>query len=220
MKGGRLIVNNTDAQTKAAGVRRVLQKLKPEYVHEQFVQSAAGEVYRELSLLDVDLRVNHSWHGIAQRFGIDGGRGCLTKLVSAIMQGLQTPDQNRKSRAFVRMALENFLLRAIGDSPQRLTTATAAEALAALDANVFEHQAGLFLGDFLYEVLRGEEGALPPEVKEGLRPVVQQRADTVVAAFSARYRGKPLGAIPQISYRNLFDVIASQQDWFLGELRK
>jgi hypothetical protein len=157
---------------------------------------------------------------IKQRLSVDGGRGCLTKLVASVMQRLDASDRNKKSRAFVRMALENFLLRAIGDNPTRLVSATADEAIRAIDAGVFGRAAGLFLGDLLYEVVRGEERALPPEVKASLRPVVQERADRIVADFEVRFRGKKLGQIEQVSYRDLFDVIASQRDWFVDQLRK
>jgi hypothetical protein len=218
--GGRLIVQNVDAQGKSKAVRRVLKKLRPEYLQEQFVDSSAREVYRELSLLNVGLCLDRSWNGIKDRFEVDGGRGCLTRLVAAIMSRVEAADRNKKSRAFVRMALENFLLRAMGDDPKLLLSATAEEAIKAIDAGVFEHASGLFLGDLLYEVVRGEERALPAEVKAGLRPVVQARADSIVANFEARFRGKPLGKIEQVSHRDLFDVIASQKDWFLDQLRK
>jgi hypothetical protein len=220
VSGGRLIVQDVDASEKAKAVGHVLKKLRPEYLQEQFIDSSAREVYRELSLINVDLCINRSWNGIRDRFGVDGGRGCLTKLVATIMGGLGTADRNRRSRSFVRMALENFLLRAMRDDPRLLLSATADEAIKAVDAGVFERASGLFLGDLLYEVLRGEERALPAEVKAGLRPVVQARADRIVADFETRFRGKPLDKIGQVSRRNLFDVIASQKGWFLDQLRK
>jgi hypothetical protein len=218
--GDRLIVQDVDAEEKAEAVRGVLTKLRPEYLHEMFVDSSAREVYRELSLLNVDLCMNRSWTGIADRLGVDGGPGCLTRLIAALMRRLKAADRNKKSRAFVRMALENFLLRAMRDDSNRLVSATAKDAIGDIDADVFEHLAGLFLGDLLYEVVRGEERALPPEVKTSLRPVVQARADKVVSDFGTRFRGKSLDTIKQVSYRNLFDVIASQEDWFLEALRK
>lgn len=218
VSGGRLIVQDVDATAKAKALSGVLKKLRPEYLQEQFIDSLAREVYRALSLLNVDLCINRSWNGIRNRLGVGGGRGCLTELAAAIVGG--TADRNRKSRAFVRIALENFLLRAVGDDPALLTSATADDVIRAVDAGVFEHASALFLGDLLYEVVRGEERALPAEVKAGLRPVVQQRADRIVADFGERFRGKPLGDIKQVSHRDLFDVIASQKDWFVDQLRK
>jgi hypothetical protein len=220
VSGGRLTVDNVDASAKAKAVGRVLKKLSSEYLQEQFTDSSAREVYRELSLLNVDLCIQRSWNGIRDRFGVDGARGCLTKLAATIMGGLETADRNKKSRAFVRMALENFLLRAVGDDPKLLLSATADEVINAADPGVFGRASGLFLGDLLYEVVRGEERALPAEVKAGLRPVVQARAGTIVAAFETRFLGKALGNIEQVSHRHLFDVIASQKDWFLDQLRK
>src|SRR5687768_4262705 len=55
ISGGRLVVQDVDAAEKAAAVRRVLVKLAREYLVEQLVDSCAGEVYRELSLIGVDL---------------------------------------------------------------------------------------------------------------------------------------------------------------------
>jgi hypothetical protein len=217
---GRLIVENVDAEDKAEAVRRVLTKLSKEYLLEQFVDSSAREVYRELSLINVDLCTNRSWNGITKRLGVEGGPGCLTRLSAALIRHLQTPDQNKKSRAFVRMALENFLLRAIHDDSKLLVSATAEQVVAKIDPGVFARLAGLFLGDFLYEVVRGEERSLPPQVKAGLRPVVQVRADRIVSDFETRFRGKPLDKIKQVSYRNLFDVMAARKDWLVDQLRR
>lgn len=218
ISGGRLIVQDVDATAKAKALGSVLKKLRPEYLQEQFIGSLARDAYRALSLLNVDLCINRSWDGIKSRLGVAGGKGCLTELAAAIVG--ETPDRNKKSRAFVRIALENFLLRAVRDDPELLMSATAVDVIKAIDAGVFARASALFLGDFLYEVVRGEERALPPEVKAGLRPVVQQRADNIVASFQDRFLGKPMGSISQVSHRDLFDVIASQKDWFLEQLRK
>jgi hypothetical protein len=220
VSGGRLIVQNADAEEKAEAVRRVLTKLPREYLLEQFVDSSAREVYRELSLINVDLCANKSWDGIARRLGVEGGPGCLTRLTAALMRRPETADQNKKSRAFVRMALENLLLRAMGDDSKRLVSANAEQVIATVDPEVFKRLAGLFFGDLLYEVVRGEERSLPPQVKAGLRPVVQARADRVVSDFETRFRGKSLDQIKQVSYRNLFDVMAAQKDWLVDQLRR
>jgi len=220
VSGGRLIVHNVDAQHKAEAVRRVLTKLPREYLLEQFVDSSAREIYRELSLINVDLCVNRSWSGVAKRLGVDGGAGCLIRLSAALIRQLDTSDQNKKSRAFVRIALENFLLRAMHDDSEQLVSATADQVVANVDHSVFARLANLFFGDLLYEVVRGEERSVPPDVKVGLRVVVQARADKVVSDFETRFRGKPLGAIPQVSYRSLFDVMAAQKDWLIDQLRR
>jgi len=178
-------------------------------------------VYRELSLLRVDLAINRSWTGIASRLNVDGGPGCLPCLAAALMRCFESADQNKKSRAFVRIALENFLLRAVGDDSQVFTSAAAEEVIEHVDGGVFDRQSALFLGDLLYEVIRGEERALPPEVKSGLRSIVQVRADRVVSDFMTRFGGKPLrNDIQQVSYRHLFDVIALKEDWFFDQLRE
>jgi len=220
ISGGRLIVQDVDAEAKAAAVRRVLAKLSKEYLIEQFVNSCAGEVYRELSLINVDLCMNRSWDGIARRLGVDGSPGCLTRLSAALMRRVEIGDQNRKSRAFVRMALENFLLRAMHDDSKRLVSANAEQVIGKIDPEVFKRLASLFFGDLLYEVVRGEERSLPPEVKTGLRAVVQAKADRVVSDFELRFRGKPLNGIKQVSYRNLFDVMVAKKDWLIDQLRR
>jgi len=220
IRGGRILVKDVDATQKAQAVGAVLKKLRPEYLHEQFVASSARDVYRELSLLRIDLAMNRSWSGIAARFGVDDGAGCLPRLAAAFMRRFESLDGNSKSRAFVRLALENFLLRAVGDDAETFMTATGADVVSRLDAGVFDHLSGLFLGDLLYEVVRGEERALPPEVKSGLRSVVQERADRIIRAFEATFRGKKLGDLDPVSYRDLFDVIAQKEDWFLGQLRR
>lgn len=221
ISGGRVLVQNVDATEKAEAVTRVLKRLRPEYLHEQFVESSARDVYRELTLLRVDLAMNRDWSGIATRLKVDGGAGCLPRLAAALMHRFEAVDGNKKSRAFVRMALENFLLRAVGDDSQTFASATADSVIRNLDAGVFDRQSALFLGDLLFEVVRGEERALPPEVKNGLRSVVQARADRIINDFMARFGGKSLGDdIKQVSYRHLFDVIAKKEDWFLDQLRR
>ena len=220
ISGGRIFVQNVDATKKAEAVTKVLKKLRPEYLHEQFVDSSARDVYRELSLLRVDLAINRDWSGIAARLKVDGGRGCLPRLAAALMRRFEAAGHNQKSRAFVRMALENVLLRAVGDDSQLFSSATADGVIRNLDAGVFDHLSALFLGDLMYEVIRGEERALPPEVKNGLRSVIQAKADRIVEDLMARFGGKSLGNdINQVSYRHLFDVIAQREDWFLDQLR-
>jgi hypothetical protein len=118
------------------------------------------------------------------------------------------------------MALENSLLRLVGDDTKLYSSGTAGAVIGSLDPGVFDHLAGLFLGDLLYEVMRGEERALPPQVKQGLRGVVQQKVDRIIDNFETRFRGKPLGNIPQVSFPHLFDVIAAQEDWFVDQLRR
>ena len=220
IKGGLLLVNDADATEKSKAVRSVLNKLRPEYLHEQFIDSSAREVYRELCLLNVDLSVNRSWGGISQRLGVDGGPGCLPQLAAVLLRRFGVDDHNKKSRSFVRMALENFLLRAVGDDSERYLSASAEQVIQHLDRGVFERLSNLFLGDLLYEVVRGEERALPPEVKSGLRSVVQARADRIVSDFETRFRGKRFAEVQQVSYRHLFDVIRSNEGWFIDQLRQ
>jgi hypothetical protein len=220
ISGGHIYVRNVDATKKAEAVSRVLKKLRPEYLHEQFVDSAARDVYRELGRLRVDLAINRDWSRIASRLNVDGGSRCLPRLAAALMQRFQGSNPNSKSRAFIRMAIENILLRAVGDDSHVFNSATAAGVINHLDSGVFDHLAALFLGDLLYEIIRGEERALPAEVKEGLRSVVQEKVDRIVANFMTRFGGKPLGEdIKQVSYSHLFDVIAQQEGWFLDQLR-
>jgi hypothetical protein len=217
--GGNIVVQDVDATEKADAVRAVLKKLRPEYLHEQFIDSAAGEVYRELGRIGVELMQNRDWSGIATRYGVDGGPGCLTRLASALMRR-SGADLKTRSRAFVRMAIEDFLLRAVREESRRLVSGTAEQVIQHLDAGVFSRRSNLFLGELLYQVVRGEERALPPKVKKGLRGVVQQRADRIISDFESRFGGKPLGQITQVSYRHLFDVIALKEDWFLDQLRR
>jgi hypothetical protein len=220
VKGGRLLVHNADATEKAEALRSVLKKLRPEYLHEQFVDSTARDVYHELSLINVDLCINRSWNGISRRLDVDDGQGCLPRLATALMRRLEGEDRNKKSRSFVRIALENFLLRSLGDDSQLFLSGSSEQVIRHLNHGVFEHQSSLFLGDLLYEIVRAEERALPPQVKLALRGVVQATADRIVSDFEKRFKGKALGNIPQISYGHLFDVIGSEEDWFLDQLRR
>jgi hypothetical protein len=118
------------------------------------------------------------------------------------------------------MALENCLLRAVGDDSERFISANADEVISHFDAGIFNHLAGLFLGDLLYQVVRGEERALPPKVKDSLHGVVQAKADRIVRDFESRFGGKSMDGIAQVSYGHLFDVIAAREDWFLDQLRR
>ncbi len=215
LAGARLLVHNVDATAKAEAVRSVLKKLRPEYLHEQFVDGSAREVYRELSRMNVDLSVNRSWEGISHRLGVDGGPGCLPKLVAALMRRLEVEDGNRKSHSFVRMALENFLLRMLGDDPQLLVSASAEQVIEHVDRGVFERQSGLFrVGDLLYEVVRAEERALPQEVKSGSAVCRASHSGRSSSPTSKRAsRESHFAEIRQVSYRDLFDVIRREEDW-------
>lgn len=218
--GDTIVVRNVSAKKKAEALSMVLKKFRPEYIREQFVTSPAREVHHELARLSVDFRLNRQWTQITERLGVDGGPGCLLKLAAELMRRHEAADRNKKSRAFVRLALENFLLRMVGDNSEVFTSGTAAEVMQHLRPDVFDQLANYFLGDLLYEVIRGEERALPPAIKDGLRDEVQDRARLIVDDFMANFGRRSLGEdIPQASYVNLFDGIARKEDWFLSQLR-
>jgi hypothetical protein len=218
--GNRIVVRGVSKEDRNKALALVLKKFRPEYIREQFVTSSAREIHHELAFLSVDLRLNRQWKQITERLGVDGGSGCLPKLAAELMRRHETADRNQKSRAFVRLALENFLVRMVGDDSEVFTSGTAEEVVQHLKPDVFRQLANYFLGDLLYEVIRGEEKALPPEIKDGLRGEVQDRARHIVDDFMDKFGNRPLGEdIRQASYGNLFDGIARKEDWFLSQLR-
>jgi hypothetical protein len=199
----------------------VLKKLSPEYIHEQFVTSGAREIHHELILVSVDLSANRRWDQITVRLGVTDGPGCLLRLAAELMHRHDAKNKNEKSRASVRLALENLLIRMVGDDIDVFSSGSAADVLAHLQPQVFDKLANTFLGDLLYEVLHTEERALPPDVKGNLRDDAQGRARKIADNFVREFGGQTLGPeVAQAGYNNLFDGITLKEDWFLSQLRK
>jgi hypothetical protein len=220
-RAGTLVTSGASPKNRAKALSMVLKKLSPEYIHEQFVTSGVREIHHELILVSVDLRANRRWDQIAARLGVNDGPGCLLRLAAELTRRHEAKNKNEKSRSSVRMALENLLIRMVGDDTDVFLSGSAADVLAHLQPDVFDQLANEFLGDLLYEVIRTEERALPPEVKGDLRDDAQDRARRIADNFVHEFGGRALGPeVAQASYNNLFDGIALKEDWFLSQLRK
>jgi hypothetical protein len=219
-RNGKLSILDAKKTEKEAMVRHVLRKLSTEYIEAHLVTGPARELYRELTLISSDLRVNHSWRGIEDRLGVADASGCLSALAAILLKKHTPPGTEAAVSKVARIALENCLLRAVDEELDVFTRGGSTDILRSLNQPAFERLANNFLGDMLYEVLRAEERELPEAVRTSLREVVQERADAVVASFENQFKDRPLGSIPQISYRHLFDVMAVERDWLVKELRR
>lgn len=218
--GGGVRVEHADAARMAALSKGVLKKLSSDYLRSHLVTGPAGAIYRELTLLRTDLQVNRKWDGIQARLGVDGGPGCLQRLGAELIRRFTPPSTETAVRSVARTAVENSLLRMVGDDVSTLLKGTAADVIAALNPRQFDELANLFLGDVLHQLLRTEERELPGTAALGLRGVVQERADAVVRSFERRFKDKSYGDVPQVGYRHLFEIMAAEPDWLVSELRK
>jgi hypothetical protein len=92
--------------------------------------------------------------------------------------------------------------------------------LSHLTPSVFQSTSALFLGNYLTESLRLEELSLSRLARSRLAKFSETKANQVVASFAAKYKDQPWGKIPQVSYRNLFQVIQGEPEWLAEQLRK
>jgi hypothetical protein len=219
-KDGQIKIVDASRSAKEGMVRNVLHKLSSEYLKSHLAVGPARDLYRELTLLSVDLRVNRSWGGVTSRLGVPDSPGCLAALAANLIRRHVQPATEAAIRNVARIALENCLLRIVSDDPDIFTTGSANDILGAVDPRAFDRLSNNFLGDLLYEILRSEESELPDLSSVVVREIVQAKADNLVGAFESRFKDRPHEGIPQVSYRYFFDIIKSEPDWFVKELRR
>ncbi len=211
--GAKAVSKPMDAQKQA--FQGVISKLAQEYLLSYFDNPLVRDAYRNLFLIGVDLNQNKAWDGIKERHGVDGGAGCLRALANKIVDQAGLAGVTSKAKADCRVAVEDFLMRAVGGRLSVFWKGNAADVLKNVDANAFKSTSGYFLGGLINKVMEREEQALPPDAKASLLTMSQSKADEIIHSFESRFKD-----VNQVSYRRLFDVIHDDPAWFVAQLRK
>ena len=214
-KAGKLFSRKKARSTLEKEVHQTIRKLPKEYLMNYFASSLLRGVYEQLFQLSVEIFQNKSWKGVAKNYGVGSGEGCLTDWVDAVVKTFQTSEPNQKVRETVRICLEDFLTRALGNDPDLLLYGSSADVLKKLDQKTFNSTSAFFLGNVIWRLIERERESEPTEVEHNLWGVAEDKANQIVDSFSRKFRGKE-----QTTYRDLFKIIQQNNDWFLQELRK
>lgn len=185
-----------------------------------FSDPGVTAAYEFLHRLHVFLVQEKSWEKVQQTFGVDGGPGCLPRLIDALVAETGPHAVNPAIAAPLKKALSDFLLRVVGDNPLIRDGGDAVAVIAGVDAPVFQRTSNYFLGSFLYECLRAAPGTLSKAARSYLKEFSSAKADQVVASFSGKFRGGEWGGLKQVSYAHLFRVLAGEKDWTAKALRR
>jgi hypothetical protein len=199
-------------------------KLHGRYLAERLcspaLKATAGEVFRHFR---VEVLLNRSWDSITERFGIDGGPGCLLRYVNEFaLRGEIEGSPSEAQRSFARQCLEDLFIRALGNNINLYLTGTADAVLAAMDSRVFDDALTAFVGSGLRQLAERTANRLPRGAREALREVTDLHARRLCDRFRARYSGRPFGDLSQVAMTDMFQVLAdpAAADWFITELRK
>jgi hypothetical protein len=199
-------------------------KLHGRYLAERFCSTALRAATDEVFLhFRVEVLLNRSWDSITDRFGIDGGAGCLLRYVNEFalrgeIEGLPSEAQ----RSFARQCLEDLFIRSLGNNINLYLTGTADEVLAAMDSRVFDDALTEFIGSGLRQLAERTANRLPRGAREAVREVTELHARRLCDRFRARYVGRPIGALSQVAMADMFRVLTDPTvaEWFITELRR
>lgn len=212
-------VNPAESEARGA-IQGLFSRLPPDYV--RFISGDAGvaAAYESLHALHVMLVQERSWDTVQARFGVPGGKGCLRTLVDALCPEQGPNAVHPRLRAPLQAALNDFVMRVVGDNPVVRDTGDAAEVLAAVDPRAFQSTSTLFFGSYLAELLRQEENGLTRLARQRLAGFAEAKANQVVASFNAKFRGKAWQNVQQVGFVHLFRVMRGEPEWLSGQLRK
>jgi hypothetical protein len=219
VKGGLQEVDPKEEKAWAA-LQSVYSRLSRDYLNFVAADAGVGAAYEALHRLHVMLVQEHSWENVEKRFGVAGESGCLKKLADALSPEDGPGAVHPRLRASLQTALLDFFSRIVGDNVLVRNTGDAAAVLAHLTPEAFQSTSALFLGKYLAETLRHEEPTLSRLARSRLAQFSEAKANQVVAAFKARFRGKPWHDLQQVSYTHLFRVMQGEPEWLAEQLRR
>ena len=211
--GGQFKANSAPVNEVAAHVRKCFQATDRAYLLQHFTSPLVRRVYEQLFVLSTHVIQNRSWDGLAKT--VPATSGCLREWGQHVMSCPEAESADPQVQALTLICQEDFLTRAVGDAPERLTDDAGEDVVHHADRNVFARISNEFLGTFIWRLTELEVKGLTPEQQVQLREAAQDLADRTIAAFENSYRGKG-----QITYRDLFRVFQEQPDWILKELRR
>jgi hypothetical protein len=220
LKSGKLTSTDPGRQKAWTSIQTVYSKIAPESFGFIFGEPGVVRAYEALFGLHVMLVQEQSWQKIEQRYGVDGGSGCLARLADAL-----SPDDGKSAihpnlQAPLRKALLDFFLRIVGDDPSVRNRGDAQQVIAAVDPAAFKRTSNHFLAAYLLEHLRQEGANLSSAARRHLQEFAAAKADRIVGAFEKEFRGKAWQDVPQASYAHLLRVMGGERDWTARWLRK
>jgi hypothetical protein len=198
-------------------VKETLAKLPREYALKMFGSPMVRGLYEDLFELAVHIFQNRSWQGLEERYGVPGGPGCLLAWAQSVIARRRSEEPNFKISETAGLALEDFLMAALGNEIDRYVSGDTTEILEHLDKNRFDSTSSYFLAFLIKRTLAREPSfATVPEGTEAqISQIAEQTADRIVRSFESKFYGKQ-----QTTHRDLFRLIQEQPDWFLEQLRK
>lgn len=214
-QGGKTVSGAPSFAKVEKDVDDIRAKLPKEYALKLFRSSMMEAVYSALFELSVHIFQNRSWGKVTERFEVRGGPGCLFRWVHAVLQQAEADEPNTKFREIAQLALEDFVIRALGSDPDLYMAGSGDQIVAALDKRVFDSTSGFFLGFLLRRMIEREFGAVSENTEQQIGTIAQQLADRIVGSFESKFYAKG-----QTTHRDLFRVIQENPDWFWDLLRK
>lgn len=183
-----------------------------------FASPGVSTAYKAIFQLKFEALERGQWSSIAQMFNVDAGPGCLKRWVNAVLQ--TSTFANEQHRNFTKILLDSFLIRALDDKFDVFLNGDAAAVLKNLKRKTFDSISGNFLGIMLNESIKGQVPGLGVGDGEVVQGLAFEKADTIIESFEHEYRHKSLGEVKQVTYEDLFYVIAKEKAWFMKKVRK
>lgn len=214
---GRLTAVDTSRQEAWRAIGGVFSNLDKGYLSFTLTDPGVQEAYEALFNLHTRLALDRSWDGVARMYGVDDRPGCMMRLIDQLAP---TQSVHPSLQAPLKAALQDFMLRVVGDDAIVLHQGNGAQISAALAPEAFQRTSNDFLASYLAETLRLEGRNLSRTARQHLHDYAAAKSDQIVASFEKRFHGKPLGPTPQASYRHLLRAMAEDQTWMATQLRK
>ncbi|HVI44504.1 MAG TPA: hypothetical protein VM802_06530 [Chitinophaga sp.] len=187
---------------------------------EQVSNPLLSHVYKSLFALSGAAFLNKDLHNFFSAAAITEGPGCMKKWVEKVMQrDLQV---NESSKSLIRMSLENFVLKALDNDIRAYFNGDAQMILGKLNQKVFKSTSGYFLGEVIKQLTQKQIAGIDKSGEGIVGMAAQKQADKIVGHFQRQFMGSmhPAANGKQITYENLFDIIAYEKDWFKKEFIK
>jgi hypothetical protein len=215
-KFGKLISRvpqRSETEKTLRNLRR--RKLPRDYVLKMFGSPMVRALYEELFEFSVHIFQNRSWSGIASRYGVPAGRGCLLAWINKVVRQAGESEPNSKISDTARLALEDFLVAALGNNLDLYTSGSDKDVLNALDKKKFDSTSAYFLGFLIRRTLERELETAVAVAEQQVRPIAQNVANEIVRNFENKFHAKG-----QTTHRDLFRIIQEQPGWFLKQFRQ
>jgi len=188
-----------------------------------FVQGMAASdqirgCYEELFRFSALIKERPKWASVEREYGVASRAGCLADVGEAITSR-HAVRGSEAHREVARSAVLDVLLALVQDDDEIFLHGDATEVFAKLKPEVLASLSGYFLGSLLHRAALRELPTLQEEEGLMVRGAAQERADFIIDAFKRAWIEKD-GDKNQVTYRDLFRVIAEKKDWFENKLRE